>query len=116
MTARWVGVDVVLAVAEQREDAAWMRLQHGHRVAAFVAKAAERRAVPAQECTWQATEPPTPRRPWAGLHDRELAADAARLVRLHGLRPAARQLGIDQTTLRRAIHRHGLPYQPRKVS
>ena len=115
MAARWVPVDLVLAVAEQREDAAWSRYQHGHRVAAFAAKAAEppgsRRpwAGPAEPCTWQATEPPGSRRPWAGLRDREVAQEAARVVADLGLRPGCRVLGIDPRTAAAAWRRHGIP-------
>jgi hypothetical protein len=108
MTARWIPVDLLLAVAEQREEAAWSRYRHGHRVAAFTAREAERRATPAEPCSWEASEPPRRPGPWPGLRDRELAEEAARLVRLNGLRPTCRRLGIDHQTLRRAWRHHGI--------
>jgi hypothetical protein len=106
MAARWVPVDQVLAVAEQCEEASWTRYQHGHRVAAFAAAQLD---VPSgEQCSWQATELPGPRGPWAGLRDRELAEQAAELVRLNGLRPTCRRLNVDHQTLRRAWRHHGI--------
>jgi hypothetical protein len=112
---RWMPADQLLALVDRAEEAEWSRLRHGHRVATFASLEVERRGMPEQPCSWQATDPPVQRRPWAGLRDLEVAADAARLVRLNGLRPTCRRLGIDHQTLRRAWRHHGIevPAVPR---
>jgi hypothetical protein len=105
---RWMPADQLLALVDRAEEAEWSRLRHGHRVATFARLEAERRGMPEQPCSWQATEPPAPRRPWAGLRDPEVALEAARVVADLGLRPGCRALGIDPRTASIAWRRHGI--------